>query len=72
MTQLLQQALSEMQKLPESQQDAIASIILQEIADERLWDESFANSQNQLAAMAQKARADIAAGRVISGGFDQL
>jgi hypothetical protein len=72
MTQLLQQALTEVQKLPESQQDAIASLILQEIADERLWDESYAKSQNQLAAMAQKARNDIAAGRVVNGGFDQL
>jgi hypothetical protein len=72
MTQLLQQALTEVQKLPESQQDAIASIILQEIADERLWDKSFAKSQDKLAAMAQKARTDIEAGRVINGGFDQL
>jgi hypothetical protein len=72
MTQLLQQALTEVQKLPESQQDAIASLILQEIADERLWDESFAKSQDKLASMAQKARADIAAGRITSGGFDQL
>jgi hypothetical protein len=72
MTQLLQQALTEVQKLPDSQQDAIASIILQEIADEHLWDESFAKSQNQLAAMAQKARNDISAGRVVNGGFDQL
>jgi hypothetical protein len=72
MTKLLQQALTEVQKLPESQQDAIASLILQEIADERLWDESFAKSQNQLAAMAQKAWNDIAAGRVVNGGFDQL
>jgi hypothetical protein len=61
----LQQAFAKLEKLPDSQQDAIASIILQEIADERIWDESFANSQDKLATMAQKARADIEAGHFI-------
>lgn len=38
MTQLLQQALEEIQKLPNSQQDATASLILDELADEKLWE----------------------------------
>lgn len=72
MTQLLEQALTEVKKLPEPEQDAIAALILDELADERRWQESFARSQDQLARLAAKAREDIRAGRVQSGGFDQL
>ena len=72
MTQLLEQALIEIKKLPESEQDAIASLIFDELKDERRWQESFARSQDRLALMAAKAREDIRAGRAKSGGFDQL
>ncbi len=72
MTQLLEQALSEVRKLPEPEQDAIASLILDELADQRRWHESFVRSQDQLARLAEKVREDIRAGRVQSGGFDQL
>lgn len=72
MTQLLEQALSEVKKLPEVEQDAIAALILDELADERRWQESFARSQDHLARLAAKAREDIRAGRVKCGGFDQL
>jgi hypothetical protein len=72
MTQLLEQALNEVKKLPEPEQDAIATLILDELADERRWQESFARSQEQLARVAAKVREDIQAGRVKSGGFDQL
>lgn len=72
MTQLLQQALGEIQKLPASDQDAIASIILDELADERRWDEAFSRSQPQLDKLAAKVRGDIAAGRVRQGGIDEL
>jgi hypothetical protein len=34
MTQLLQQALAEIQKLPAPEQDAMATLILDELADE--------------------------------------
>jgi hypothetical protein len=72
MTQLLEQALAEVKKLPEPEQDAIATLILDELADERRWQESFARSQDQLARLAAKAREDVRASRVKSGGFDQL
>ncbi len=64
MTQLLQRAIEEAQKLPGPAQDAIATLILEQIADDRAWDESFARSQDRLAQLAQKAREDVAAGRV--------
>ncbi len=35
MTTLLQQAISEIQKLPAAKQDAIAAVILDELADEQ-------------------------------------
>jgi hypothetical protein len=72
MTELLQQALAEMQKLPDADQDAIAAIILEEIADERRWDEAFARSQEQLGRLADRVREDILAGRVRDIGVDEL
>jgi hypothetical protein len=72
MTQLLEQALAKLQELPESEQDAIAALILDELADEERWQESFARSQDQLAKLAEKARADIRAGRVRDIGIDEL
>lgn len=72
MTKLLEQALTAVSKLPEPEQDAIASLILDELSDERRWQESFARSQDQLARLAAKAREDVRAGRVKQAGFDQL
>ena len=72
MTQLLERAFSEAQKLSESDQDVIASLILDQLADERRWDAAFAKSQDQLSDLAAKVRADITAGRVSDQGFDDL
>jgi hypothetical protein len=60
-TQLLEKALIEVKKLPEPEQDAIAALILDELADEQRWQESFARSQDQLARMAEKVREDVEA-----------
>ena len=64
MTRLLDQAIAEVQKLPDESQDAIAALILQQIADDHAWDEAFAGSQDQLGRLAAKVREDIAAGRI--------
>ena len=72
MTQLLSKAITEVQKLSEPDQDAIAAIILDELLDERQWDESFARSQDQLRRLAERVREDIAAGKVRSAGIDEL
>ena len=63
MTQLLEKALNEVSKLPASEQDAVAAIVLEELASEQRWSESFAKSQDLLAKLAEKALADHAAGR---------
>ncbi len=72
MTQLLQQAIDQMQKLPATEQDAIACLVLEELADEERWQEAFAQSQDQLAGLAAKVRKDIREGRVRNAGLDEL
>ncbi|MEX2170161.1 MAG: hypothetical protein WD851_12690 [Pirellulales bacterium] len=72
MTQLLEKALTEIKKLSELEQDAIASLILDELADEQRWQESFAGSHEVLTQMADKAREDVRAGRVQDVGIDEL
>jgi hypothetical protein len=72
MTQLLQHAIAELQKLPGSEQDAIAAIILEEIADEEHWQSAFANSQDELSRIAEKVREDIRQGRIRDLGIDEL
>lgn len=72
MTQLLQEALAEVNRLSEPDQDAIARMILEELADEARWDTAFANSQGPLAKLAAKVREDIQAGRVTNQGMDEL
>jgi hypothetical protein len=63
MTQLLEKALSQVAKLPASEQDAMAAIVLEELASEKRWADSFAKSQVLLAKLADKALAEHAAGR---------
>jgi len=63
MTKLMDTAISEVAKLPEPEQDALAVILLEEIASERRWSKSFAKSQDALAKLAEEALAEYAAGR---------
>jgi hypothetical protein len=72
MTQLLEKALAEVQKLTDPEQDAIAAMILDELADEWRWDQAFARSQEQLGRLADRVRQDIRAGRVRNAGIDEL
>ena len=48
MTKLLEKAFNRASKLPDSSQDAIAAIILEELEDEKKWETFFANSQKSL------------------------
>ncbi len=72
MTQLLEQAIAEVQKRPPAEQDAMAALILDELADEQRWNEAFARSQEELARIAAKVRDDIRAGRARDMGIDEL
>ena len=55
MTALLERAIGEAAKLPEQQQQAIATLILDEIASETRWNEQFAGSQDLLARLGADA-----------------
>lgn len=72
MTLLLDKAIAAVQELPPEKQDAIASLIFEELSDDKKWDDSFAQSQDALAKLAAKARADIRSGKTKSIGIDEL
>lgn len=63
MTSLLEKAVSKAAALPEDQQNALASILLDEIEDEARWDASFARSKDTLAVLAQEAMEEHRAGK---------
>jgi hypothetical protein len=63
MTQLLQQALAEIEKLPADTQDAVAARILADLGDDRAWATSFeSTSADQWDRLAALARKEIAGG----------
>jgi hypothetical protein len=62
MNKLFERAIVQVAKLPEDQQVAIASCILDEIKAERGWDERFAQSQDRLAKLSRRAGEHIACG----------
>ena len=62
MTQLLERAFTEASKLPEKEQDEVATLLLEELASEQRWDTAFASSQYQLSDMAQAALREFKAG----------
>ena len=54
-TKRFEKVIDKVGKLPAEEQDALAEWILEELADEQRWQESFAKSQNSLEKMADKA-----------------
>jgi hypothetical protein len=72
MSQLLDHAVSEARKLPDAEQDAIAALILEEIEDDRRWEETLARSPGKLAGLATRAQEQVLAGRCRTAGFDEL
>jgi len=72
MTTLLENALREVYKLPPEKQDGIATVIFEELEDEKKRESSFTASQEKLSELARKVREDIKAGHVKKMGFDEL
>ncbi|HTL90570.1 MAG TPA: hypothetical protein VL134_14310 [Leptolyngbya sp.] len=67
MTELLQQAIAEIQKLPADQQDAIASRLMAELKDEQRWTEQFeSTTDEQWDRLADLVRQEIANGDTAS------
>ena len=66
MTELLQRAIAEIQKLPAETQDAIAARILEDLNDERAWDTQFAaTTDDQWARMIEQLRDEIRTGGTV-------
>jgi hypothetical protein len=66
MTELLQQAIAQIQQLPPDQQNAIASRLLAELQDEQKWEARFATTtDNQWDQMAAMVRQEIAKGETV-------
>jgi hypothetical protein len=55
MTELLERAFAEASNLPAEEQDELARHLLEDLAAEEKWDQAFANSQDQLATLADEA-----------------
>lgn len=62
MTELLQKAIDEIAKLPATEQDALAALILEELASEQRWDKAFADSADVLARLSDEAIAEYRRG----------
>ncbi|KAI9130981.1 hypothetical protein [Acaryochloris sp. CCMEE 5410] len=58
MSELLEQAIAQLKTLLTDKQDAIATLILEELEEEQRWDDSFARSPNLLAKLAADAMAE--------------
>ena len=62
----------ESQTLPESEQDAIAALILEELEDDARWDDTFARTQDSLARLAAEAMAKHREGKTQELDPDKL
>ncbi|MDT5270980.1 MAG: hypothetical protein QOH49_3166 [Acidobacteriota bacterium] len=66
MTELLEKAFAEASKLPPEEQDVLARMLLDDLASEELWEQSFARSQDGLARLAGEALAEYERGETMS------
>ena len=65
MTKLLEKAFTQVSKLPKASQDAIATIVLEELEDEQKWEAFFRNSQDALSKISAKVRKEIKKGETL-------
>lgn len=72
MTQLLERAFTQLKGLPDSEQDVIASVILDELDSERKWQELFDASPDLLAEMCREALAELRSGKTLPLDPDSL
>ncbi len=56
MTGLLEKALKRIESLPENEQNAIASQILETLDDEESWDRFYATNREHFRALAEEAK----------------
>jgi len=63
MTELLQRAIAQIEKLPSKEQDTWAAWLLSELESERRWSELFAESPDLLERLAEEALTEHRAGK---------
>ena len=63
MSKLLEEAFAKLAGLPEADQDAIATWLLEELESESQWEELFSESPDALAHLADKALSEHMRGR---------
>ena len=63
MPETLDQAYAAIAKLAEPEQEAIATLILEELASEARWQQAFANSAEGLSTLADEALAEYRAAK---------
>jgi hypothetical protein len=63
MTHALIAAVAEAEKLPAEEQDVLAAILVEEIASEQRWSQSFARSEHVMEALAAEALAEFKSGK---------
>jgi hypothetical protein len=68
----LEEAFAQAAQLPPDEQEALAALRLDEIASERLWDQAFAQTQNQIAKLADEALTEFQEGRTVILDEEQL
>jgi hypothetical protein len=73
-SQLMEQAIQKARELPEPDQDAIASIMLQKIESEQRWEKLFSKPQSAdvLSRLADEALAEVRAGRATQLDINEL
>ena len=69
MTKMLEKAVAVIASLPEQEQDALASLILEELASEEKWSRAFSQSNESLERLANEALAEYRAGKTKPLGF---
>jgi hypothetical protein len=72
MTDLLKEAFDKAAQLPPEEQDALAALLLEEMASEKRWEEAFANSQDQLVKMAREALTEFHEGKTLPLDEDNM
>jgi hypothetical protein len=66
MTELLRQAITQIEKLPATEQDSVAARILAELADDQAWAAKFAaTTDDQWDRLTESARREIAGGEIM-------
>ena len=72
MTRLMEEAIAQVSKLPDADQDAFATWLIEEIKAEQQWDKAFASSADALSLLADEALADLRSGKTEILDVDSL